>query len=214
MARVKICGIRTPDDLHAVQLAGADWTGLVFASPSPRHLSLNEAAAIRDAADAINKVKAPLLVALVVDAVDAMLDGIAAAMRPDVIQCHGNESPARLAAIKSRYGCAVMKAIRVQSAESIIDAKKYDGIADILLFDSASQDAALPGGTGRSFDWGLMKAYHGKTPWMLAGGLTPENVAEAIRISGANAVDVSSGVESVRGQKDHPAIRRFISTAL
>lgn len=214
MARVKICGIQNADDYIASHRAGADWVGLVFFPKSPRHLTLEQAAEIRATADAIAGIKTPLLVALVVDASDDQLDGITSAMRPDLIQCHGNESPARIAEIKSRYGIAVMKAIRVKSEESLMDATAYDGIADILLFDSAPIDATLPGGTGHAFDWGMMSAYLGTSPWMLAGGLTPANVADAIRISGTMAVDVSSGVEKTPGQKDHAAIQHFVSAAL
>ncbi|MCE2516617.1 MAG: phosphoribosylanthranilate isomerase [Alphaproteobacteria bacterium] len=213
MARVKICGIRTPDDYAAVARAGADWVGMVFFPKSPRHLSLAEAAEIRALADANTSLKAPLLVALVVDADDDALDAMMAAARPEVIQCHGNETPERLAAIKSRHKVAVMKAIRVKSEDSLTAALAYDGIADMMLFDSAPVDAALPGGTGHSFDWGMMHHYRGTTPWMLAGGLTPANVAEAIRISDALAVDVSSGVESAPGKKDHQAIQDFVSAA-
>lgn len=228
MTRVKICGIRTPEDYAAVATAGADWAGLVFFPKSPRHLSLEEAAEIRSAADATAAQQghlsqgplsqgplsqAPLLVALVVDADDDALDAIMAAARPDVIQCHGSESPDRLATLKSRYGVAVMKAVRVKSSASLTDALAYDGIADMMLFDSAPLNADLPGGTGHSFDWGMMQGYRGTTPWMLAGGLTADNLGEAIRISGALAVDVSSGVESAPGRKDHAAIQHFVSAA-
>ena len=214
MVRVKICGIRNADDYIASHRAGADWVGLVFFPKSPRNLTLDQAAKIRASADKLTGIKTPLLVALVVDASDELLDGITSAVRPDLIQCHGNESPERIAKIKSKYAAAVMKAIRVKSEESLIDAAAYDGIADMLLFDSAPIDASLPGGTGHAFDWGMMDAYIGTSPWMLAGGLTPDNVADAIRISGAMAVDVSSGVEKTPGQKDHAAIQHFVSAAL
>lgn len=214
MARVKICGIQNTDDLIASHQAGADWVGLVFFPKSPRHLTLDQAANIRASADKLSGIKTPLLVALVVDASDDQLDGITSAMRPDLIQCHGNESPERIAEIKTRYGAAVMKAIRVKSKESLVDATAYDGIADMLLFDSAPIDATLPGGTGHAFDWGMMDAYIGTSPWMLAGGLTPANVGDAIKISGTMAVDVSSGVEKTPGKKDHAAIQHFVSAAL
>lgn len=218
MARVKICGIKTPEDFTAAANSKADWVGLVFFPKSPRHLSFDEAMAIRNAADGHRQstagLRTPLLTALVVDADDALLDDIFAAAKPDLIQCHGNEPPERIKAIKTRYQCAVMKAIRVKSHESLTEAKAYEGYADIMLFDSAPVDAELPGGTGHAFDWGLMKAYDGTTPWMLAGGLTPHNVAEAIKASGAEAVDVSSGVEDKPGIKNHKFIQDFVTAAL
>lgn len=212
MADVKICGISTVDDLTAAHAAGARWVGFVFFPKSPRHLEHDQARLLRDHLDAL--VKPPIPVALLVDADDALLDQIVAAARPGVIQCHGNESPERIGAIKARYGIKVMKAIRVANAESLKAAEAYDGAADMMLFDSAPTGASLPGGTGHRFDWGLMQSYEGITPWMLAGGLNPENVSEAITISGADAVDVSSGVEESPGNKDHEAIHRFVSASL
>ncbi len=212
MADVKICGISTIDDLNAVQSAGARWTGFVFFPKSPRHLSLHDAQSLRSHLDAMTL--APIPVALVVNADDDELEQIMTMARPGIIQCHGDETPERLREIKNKYSIQVMKAIRVKHEETLIASKAYDGIADMMLFDSAPTGASLPGGTGHQFDWALMKAYDGTTPWMLAGGLTPDNVAEAIRISGANAVDVSSGVEESPGKKDPEAIHRFVSAAL
>lgn len=212
MADVKICGISTSEDLNAVHAAGARWTGFVFFPKSPRHLEDEQARHLRDHLDAMTKP--PIAVALVVDADDDQLDRIVAAARPGMIQCHGNESPERVRAIKARYDLKVMKAIRVANAETLKSAEAYDGFADMMLFDSAPTGASLPGGTGHRFDWALMQSYEGTTPWMLAGGLTPENVAQAIRVSGADAVDVSSGVEESPGNKDHAAIHRFVSASL
>ena len=212
MADVKICGIKTQADLIAVHHAGARWAGFVFFEKSPRHLTLDDARSLRDHLDAF--MAPPVPVALVVDADDASLDAIVAAVRPGLIQCHGKESPERVQMIKTRYNVNVMKAIRVAHAETLKLAEAYDGFADMMLFDSAPTGAILPGGTGHRFDWSLMQAYEGKTPWMLAGGLTPDNVAEAIRISGAKSVDVSSGVDESPGNKDHAAIHRFVSAAL
>ena len=212
MTDVKICGIRTHNDLNVAHDAGARWTGFVFFEKSPRHLSLDEAKLLRDQLDAL--LSPPVSVALVVDADDATLDQIIASARPEIIQCHGKESPERVQMIKNKYNVKVMKAIRVASTETLKSAEAYDGYADMMLFDSAPIGAALPGGTGHRFDWALMKYYEGTTPWMLAGGLTPENVAEAIRVSGAKSVDVSSGVDESPGNKDHSAIHRFVSAAL
>lgn len=212
MADVKICGIRTIDDLNTVHHAGARWTGLVFFEKSPRHLTLDNAKLLRDHLDAFSAP--PISVALVVDADDDTLDQIVTAARPGMIQCHGKESPERIQEIKNKYNVNVMKAIRVASVETLKSAEAYDGYADMMLFDSAPTGATLPGGTGHRFDWALMQSYEGVTPWMLAGGITPENVAEAIRISGAKSVDVSSGVDESPGNKDHAAIHRFVSAAL
>ncbi|MGC6484419.1 MAG: phosphoribosylanthranilate isomerase [Candidatus Puniceispirillales bacterium] len=210
MADVKICGIRTAEDYAVASNAGARWVGMVFFARSPRSLSLEEAAELRDQApqDGADRV------ALVVDADDQSLAAIIAAARPQMLQCHGSETPARLAEIKANHGLPVMKAIRVEDRGSLEDALAYDAVADWMLFDSAPQDASLPGGTGHRFDWGLMQQWQGQKPWMLAGGLSADNVAEAITISGARAVDVSSKVEQTPGNKDHAAIQAFVSAAV
>lgn len=212
MAETKICGIRTPADLDAVSRSGARWIGMVFFTKSPRHLSLDEASTLRRHAEdnGLNVDR----IALVVDADDAALDAVVDAVNPAMIQCHGKETPERLAEIRSRYNVAIMKAIRVANAETLNDALRYDAAVDWMLFDSAPVDASLPGGTGHAFDWGLMAQWGGRSPWMLAGGLSDGNVAEAIQISGAAAVDVSSGVEKSPGIKDHAAIQRFVQAAL
>ena len=211
MVDVKICGIRSADDLRAVAAAGATWTGFVFFPKSPRHLSIDDAAALRSAAQRLPS--APKIVALTVDADDETLDEIMTQVQPDLIQCHGEENPNRITAIKSRFARPVIKAIRVHDQQSLISAEAFDGHADMMLFDSAPMDAVLPGGTGHAFDWSLMRQWRGATPWMLAGGLTPENVAQAISESGATAVDVSSGVEDAPGVKDPAAIQRFVLAA-
>jgi len=211
MVDVKICGIRSADDLRAVAAAGATWTGFVFFPKSPRHLSIDDAAALRSVAQRLPS--APKIVALTVDADDETLDEIMTQVQPDLIQCHGEEDPNRITAIKSRFACPVIKAIRVHDQQSLISAEAFDGHADMMLFDSAPMDAVLPGGTGHAFDWSLMRQWRGATPWMLAGGLTPENVAQAIAKSGATAVDVSSGVEDAPGIKDPAAIQRFVLAA-
>jgi len=211
MVDVKICGIRSVDDLRAVADAGATWTGFVFFPKSPRHLSIDDAAALRSVAQRLPS--APKIVSLTVDADDETLDEIMTQVQPDLIQCHGEEDPNRITAIKSRFARPVIKAIRVHDQQSLISAEAFDGHADMMLFDSAPMDAVLPGGTGHAFDWSLMRQWRGATPWMLAGGLTPENVAQAIAKSGATAVDVSSGVEDAPGIKDPAAIQRFVLAA-
>ena len=208
MTDCKICGLGGFADLAVAEQAGARWGGFVFYPPSPRHIDIDKMRAIADEAIANNSTLAR--VALVVDADDATLDAITDALRPVLIQCHGGESPDRISAIKSRYGVAVMKAVRVASLLDIKDALRYDDVADWLLFDSRAQKAELPGGTGQVFDWALMRAFAGATPWMLAGGLNADNIGTAISQSHARYVDVSSGVERQKGVKDHAAIRDFI----
>ena len=212
MAETKICGIRTPADLDCAHASGARWIGMVFFHKSPRHLSLDEASTIRHHAE-VNAIKTER-VALVVNTDDPGLEAIINAASPQMIQCHGTETPERIAAIRTRFGLPVMKAIRVESAETLTLAQEYDDAADRMLFDSAPLDAVLPGGTGHAFDWGIMQQWNGRKPWILAGGLNAGNVADAITISGAASVDVSSGVESAPGIKDHAAIRHFVTAAL
>jgi phosphoribosylanthranilate isomerase len=210
MADVKICGIRTTEDYVVASRAGARWVGMVFFKKSPRHLSLDEAAILRDAATENSADR----VALVVDADDHSLEAIIKAAKPHMLQCHGQETPERLAEIRGRHGLTVMKAVRINDSQSLEKAHIFDDIADWMLFDSAPQSKTLPGGTGHRFDWGIMQHWQGQKPWMLAGGLKVENVAEAIAISGAGAVDVSTHVENTPGTKDHAAIQAFVSAAV
>ncbi len=211
MADCKICGLASLADLQIANKVGARWGGFVFYPASPRHMTLETAKQIADEADqsglAIQRV------GLVVDADDDALDAIFSALRPAMIQCHGKETPDRISAIKSRYHTPVMKALRIANVVDIENALRYDGVADWMLFDSAPRDAILPGGTGHAFDWSLTRAYHGTTPWMLAGGLHKGNIADAIAISGAKHLDVSSGVESQPGVKDHAAMAAFVLAA-
>ena len=205
---VKICGLSTPETLAAALESGADYVGFVFFPKSPRHVTLEQAAAL--AAQARGKAK---IVALTVDADDALLASIASTVKPDLIQAHGAETPERIAAIRSLTGVGVMKALKVAGPEDIAAAKDYAAVADLLLFDAkapASLKDALPGGNGLSFDWSLLADGKGGHRFMLSGGLTPENVAEAVRVTGARLVDVSSGVESAPGIKDPQRIRKFI----
>ena len=219
MAKVKICGIKNIKDYECATQSGAAWVGMVFHAGSPRNHSFQEANILTlEIANYLRKFSddvkfEPERVALVANSNDTKLNRIIEAARPALLQCHGNESPERIREIRERFELPVMKAIRVADERSLEKAKAYDDVADRILFDSAPAGAKLPGGTGHSFDWSLMRLWNGKKPWMLAGGLTPDNVSEAISASGAEAVDVSSGVESAPGQKDHDAIRRFVSAA-
>lgn len=211
MAGVKICGLRTAETLQAAVAAGAGFVGFVFFAESPRHLSLGQARELRALVPA--GVKA---VALVVDPDEALLADIVAAVSPDYLQLHGAENPERVAAVKVLFGLPVIKAVAIAGAGDIEIAKKYQGIADILLFDAKPPKSGadmLPGGRGARFDWALLQGAEFTCPVMLAGGLNPENVAEAIKITGAEMVDVSSGVETAPGQKDVGLIRHFIDAA-
>lgn len=209
MAQVKICGITRPADLSAVAEAGARYAGFVFFPRSPRNLSIGDAAAL--AAEAPPGVAR---VGLFVSPDDAALDAVLDRVPLDIIQLHGSETPARVAEVKARTGLPVMKAVGI-SVPSDLDALwDYGLVADLLLVDAkAPPDAALPGGNGLSFDWRLLAGRRLLKPWMLAGGLTPANVAEAVRLTGASVVDVSSGVEAAPGQKDPALIRDFVMAA-
>ncbi|MEL7348151.1 MAG: phosphoribosylanthranilate isomerase [Pseudomonadota bacterium] len=204
--RVKICGLTTPGAVEAAADAGAAYVGFVFFPPSPRALA---PAPAREAA-----LAAPtgvVKVGLFVDPDDALLDGITAAVPLDMIQLHGGESPSRVAAVKSRYGLPVMKAIGVREAGDLDAIAAYAPVADQLLIDAKPpKDAVLPGGNGLAFDWSLLTGRRWPLPWMLAGGLTPQNAAEAVARTGARQLDVSSGVESAPGVKDESLMRAFI----
>jgi phosphoribosylanthranilate isomerase len=207
--RVKICGIRTEADLAAVVAARAAYVGLNFFPKSPRYVSLDEARALTLAApEGLCKV------ALVVDADDATLDAITAAMPVDMLQLHGRETPERVTEVKSRYGLPVMKAVGVAAEGDLAAVLEYSLVADQILVDAkAPKDAVLPGGNGLAFDWRLVAQRRWLRPWMLAGGLTADNVAEAIRLTNARQVDVSSGVESAPGVKDAGKIAAFCDAA-
>jgi phosphoribosylanthranilate isomerase len=207
--RVKICGIRDEAALFACVEARADLVGFVFAEKSPRFLTPGAAAPL---AEYIRGVAAS--VALVVDADDATLDAIVDVVRPDMLQLHGAETPERVAAVRARWGRPVMKAIAVATAEDARRARDYRGVADMILFDARPpKGAPTAGGHGVAFDWRLIDGVKDEVPFMLAGGLTPDNVADAVRATGARAVDVSSGVESSPGVKDAELIHRFLSAA-
>jgi phosphoribosylanthranilate isomerase len=206
---VKICGLKTPDTLEAALDAGADLVGFVFFPPSPRHVQSDAAEELRAVAHG-RAVK----VALTVDADDALLDSIVTNLRPDVLQLHGKESPARVSAIKKRFGLPVMKAIPVEVQTDLALISDYAGVADRLLFDArAPREATRPGGLGRRFDWRLLQNVDPGIPFMLSGGLDAENVEEALRLTRAGGVDVSSGVERAPGEKDVEKIRAFVRAA-
>jgi phosphoribosylanthranilate isomerase len=205
---VKICGLNSPEAVRAA--ATADYAGFMFYGPSPRNVPPAQAATL--AAALPQRVKR---VAVLVDADDALIRSVVDALHPDLLQLHGKETPERVAAIKRIFGIPVMKAIAVREADDLKAAEAYIGVADRLLFDAKPPERpdALPGGNAQAFDWTLLAGKSFALPWMLSGGLTADNVAEAIRISGATAVDVSSGVEDRPGQKNPLKINDFIKSA-
>jgi phosphoribosylanthranilate isomerase len=207
--RVKICGLKTLADIAAVAAARAAYGGFVFFPKSPRHLTFDQALPLMQAAP-------PGLckVALVVDADDAALDALTSALPVDMLQLHGHETPGRVAEVKARYGLPVMKAVGVAEAGDLAQVMEYALVADQILVDAKPpKGAALPGGNGLAFDWRLVAQRRWLRPWMLAGGLTPDNVAEAVRLTNARQVDVSSGVESAPGVKDSARIAAFADAA-
>ncbi len=205
--RVKICGLRTVGDVVAVAAAGAGYIGLNFFPKSPRYVTLPEARLLALAAP-VGLAK----VALVVDGDDATLDAITEAMPLDMLQLHGHETPARVAEVRARYGLPVMKVIGVGDADDLAALYDYSTVADQIMIDAKPpKDAVLPGGNGVPFDWRLVAQRRWLRPWMLAGGLNAANVAEAIRLTGARQVDVSSGVEMAPGVKDPAKIAAFVA---
>ena len=206
---VKICGLKTPDALDAALEAGADLVGFVFFPPSPRSLGI-EAARILGARVQARAKK----VALSVDAADSELERVIDALKPDVLQLHGKETPERVVAVRSRFGLPVMKALPIEQKSDLAPIRVYAMVADWLLFvGRAPRDATRPGGLGKTFDWTLLENLALKIPFMLSGGLDASNVAEALRITRAPAVDVSSGVERAPGEKDPEIIRAFVRAA-
>lgn len=207
--RVKICGLRTPADVTAVAQAGAAYAGFVFFAKSPRNVTLPQARlAALAAPPGLAKV------ALVVDADDATLDAIVEAVPLDMLQLHGHETPDRVAQVRARYGLPVMKAIGLADEGDLPAIFEFSTVADQILIDAKPpRGADLPGGNGLAFDWRLLAGRRWLRPWMLAGGLTAENVAEAVRLTGARQVDVSSGVESAPGIKDAARIAAFVAAA-
>jgi phosphoribosylanthranilate isomerase len=206
---VKICGLSTRETLDAALEAGADMVGFVFFPPSPRHLSLETARELgRQAKGRATKV------ALTVDADDATLENIIETLQPDILQLHGKETTARLRDVKSKFGLPVMKALPVETAADLAPLAGFAGVADRILFDArAPKDATRPGGLGAVFDWHVLEKLDLELPFMVSGGLNATNAAEAIRVTRASGIDVSSGVERAPGVKDPELIRAFIRAA-
>ena len=206
---VKICGLKTPDALDAALEAGADMVGFVFFPPSPRDLGIEAARALGERVKGRAKK-----VALSVDATDAELDRAVEALKPDMLQLHGKETPERVVAVRGRFRLPVMKALPIEQKSDLAPIRIYEKVANWLLFDGrAPRDATRPGGLGKTFDWTLLQNLDLRIPFMLSGGLDASNVAEALRITRAPAVDVSSGVERAPGEKDPDRIRAFIRAA-
>jgi phosphoribosylanthranilate isomerase len=207
---VKICGVRARADLAAAARCGASYAGLVFFPPSPRNISIDDAKWMLDKAD----IDGLTLVALTVDAEDSELEEIVASLPVGLLQLHGRESPERVAEIRRRFHLPVMKAVGVADEGDLAAIDDYEAVADQILVDARPpKDAQLPGGNGLTFDWRLIAGRSWSRPWMLAGGLGPDNVAEAVRLTGAEQVDVSSGVERAPGIKDADRIEAFIAAA-
>ncbi len=208
---VKICGLKTLEALEAAIAAGASHYGMVFFPRSPRNIGLSNARTLVEAGR--GRI---VSVALVVDATDAEIEAIIAAADPDMIQLHGSETPARAAEIRALAHRPIIKAISVAAEGDAERAFAYRGATDLILFDAKpprDESGALPGGNGLRFDWRLLAPVRGKLPFMLSGGLTPDNVGEAIAMTRAAIVDVSSGVESAPGEKDVALIRQFVTAA-
>jgi len=207
VSKIKICGLSDPAAIAAAVAAGADYLGFVFYAPSPRHVSLDAAAALGSGIGGTAKK-----VALTVDADDARLDAIMDSLGPDLMQLHGSESAKRVAAIRKKFGVPVIKAIKIAGRDDLAQIEDYAGAADMLLFDAKmrSDDAdALPGGNGVRFDWDILTVASLDAPYMLSGGLDASNVGDAIAHLHPAILDVSSGVETAPGKKDPDLIRAF-----
>jgi phosphoribosylanthranilate isomerase len=206
---VKICGLATVDDVRACADAGANYMGLVFFEKSPRNITISAARELALAAP-LGLAK----VALVVNPSDAELDAITGTVPLDMLQLHGRETPERVAEVKARYGLPVMKAVGIADGDDLPKLESYFGVADQILVDAKPpKGGELPGGNGLSFDWRLIAGRRWPCPWMLAGGLTAENVAEAVKMTGAKQVDVSSGVEDAPGLKNAELIQKFVQSS-
>jgi len=206
---VKICGITSPDAIDAAVAGGAVYGGLVFHPNSPRFVTLEQGRVLAD------RMRGRLMiVALITDMEDAAIEALVKAVRPDFLQLHGGESARRTAYIRGKFGVPVIKALPVAEASDLAAAAEYENAADMLMFDAKPpRGAQRPGGHGAAFDWKILSGRSFTKPWFLAGGLDPENVARAIELSGAEQVDVSSGVESAPGVKDATRITTFITNA-
>lgn len=206
--QVKICGLNDEESIDVALEAGADFIGFVFFAKSPRAVSAEQAAELVQFVEGVGKV------GLFVDPDDALLDEVNSHLRLDLLQFHGSETPERLAQVRDEYGVQVMKVIPVAAKEDLAAAEPFYDVVDWILFDAKPPKGSdLPGGNAVSFDWSVLKGFKCPVPWMLAGGLTAANVAEAIKATGARAVDVSSGVESSPGTKDPAKIAAFVAAA-
>jgi phosphoribosylanthranilate isomerase len=206
---IKICGLKTPEALDVALAAGADLVGFVFFPASPRHVSFEIAHVLGEQVQGRAQK-----VALSVDATDEELAASIEALKPDLLQLHGREGPDRVTAVRKRFGLPVMKALPIAERADLFPIRLYDTVADHLIFDArATSEATRPGGLGKSFDWRLLDALAVNVPFMLSGGLHAGNVAEALRITAAPGVDVSSGVERAPGEKDTDKIRAFVAAA-
>ena len=212
MVDVKICGISSPADYQACRAAGARWVGMVYYPGSPRHLDIAALASLADQIEILPSAE-PQRVLLTVDQTLASLRALHEAARPDFLQLHGRETVQSAVVIKAEFGLPIIKMIPIETVADLADSTRWDGVADWLIFDAKVGNGKQPGGTGHRFDWTILSHYQGRTPWMLAGGLTIDTIAEAVTISGASAVDVSSGVEHQRGKKDENKIHDFIRAA-
>ena len=207
--RVKICGLTSPEAIKGAAQAGATYGGLVFYEKSPRHLSLAKAREVALAAP-----PGFAKVALVVNPQDAFLEEMLSQVPIDILQLHGAEQPQRVQQIKQSTGLPIMKALGIATAQDLREIDRYAEICNQLLIDAKpAPGAKLPGGNGLAFDWQLLENHTWKIPWMLAGGLTPDNVAQAVRVTQARQIDVSSGVESAPGTKDMEKMRNFVAQA-
>jgi phosphoribosylanthranilate isomerase len=206
---VKICGLRSPDALDAALDAGADMVGFVFFPPSPRHVGFEVAKLLGERVKGRAKK-----VALSVDATVAELALVVEALHPDLLQLHGKETPEHVAAVRTRFGLPVMKALPIEQKSDLAPIRTYEKVVDRILFDArAPREATRPGGLGRPFDWHVLENLDLAVPFMLSGGLDAGNVAEALQITRAPSVDVSSGVERAPGDKDPDKIRAFVRAA-
>jgi len=204
---VKICGLKTPEDAHIAIQAGADLLGCVFFPPSPRNVSPEQAAEVFDMVGDADVLK----VGLFVNPTDDELMSVLNQVRLDLIQLHGDESPERVEEVRQTFALPVMKALPIETTEDVEKARTYDGVADRLLFDAKPpKGATRPGGNAIAFDWSLLRDTRWTVPWMLAGGLTVDNVKDAVKQSGCKAVDVSSGVEVEKGIKSPELIEAFL----
>jgi phosphoribosylanthranilate isomerase len=206
---VKICGITSPDAIEAAVCAGAAYGGLVFHPGSPRNVGLEQARILADQMRSRLKI-----VGLIADMDDERIGNLAQSVRPDFLQLHGSESARRAAYIRGKFGLPVIKALPVSEPADLVAAAEYENAVDMLMFDARPPKGAVRGGGhGQAFDWKILNGKSFARPWFLAGGLTPDNVARAVDLSGAKLVDVSSGVESAPGVKDPARIRDFIIAA-